>query len=143
MAGLKACQIRRWWSGQCSARFACLSATFPMLEAGKLPPAQKVAQNRLPNQLASRSVIIGRSKVKLLITRRCHRLHSLVVLDPVTNPLVAQSLRWLIHHHLQTHTFSPAVSNDLNQARGTPTLLPETLANACACSPRWSLLSPC
>ena len=40
----------------------------------------------------------------------------LVVLDPVSNPLVVECLRGFIHDELQAHLLAPVASNDLDKA---------------------------
>ena len=105
------------------ALFACLSATLPMywrLESSRL------LRNGRPNHLAHSATIIGSrvgdsepchrgAQVQLLITGRRHWLHSLVVLDPVSNPLIVECLRGFIHDELQAHLLAPVASNDLGQ----------------------------
>ena len=104
-----------------------------VLEVGKFP----IAQDGRPNHLAYRATIIGmgdtepchrRAQVQLLITGWRHRLHSLVVLDPVSNPLVVECLRRFIHDELQAHLLAPVASNDLDKAGSTTALLPKALA---------------
>ena len=68
------------------------------------------------------------AQVQLLITGRRHRLHSLVVLDPVSNPLVVECLRGFIHDELQAHLLAPVASNDLDKAGSTTALLPKAMA---------------
>ena len=104
-----------------------------VLEIGKFP----IAQDGCPNHLAHSATIIGMgdsepchrgAQVQLLITGRRHRLHSLVVLDPVTNPLLVECLRGFIHDELQAHLLAPVASNDLDKSGSTPALLPKALA---------------
>ena len=116
------------------ALFACLSATLPMywrLESSRLlrMDAQIICPTG-PRSLEweTRSRATGGAQVQLLITGRRHRLHSLVVLDPVSNPLVVECLRGLIHDELQAHLLAPVASNDLDKAGGTTALLPKALA---------------
>ena len=104
-----------------------------VLEIGKFP----IAQDGCPNHLAHSATIIGMrdsepchrgAQVQLLITGRRHRLRSLVVLDPVTNPLIVECLRGFIHDELQAHLLAPVASNDLDKSGSTPALLPKALA---------------
>ena len=104
-----------------------------VLEIGKFP----IAQDGCPNHLAHSATIIGMgdsepchrgAQVQLLITGRRHRLHSLVVLDPVTNPLIVECLRGFIHDELQAHLLAPVASNDVDKSGSTPALLPKALA---------------
>ena len=53
---------------------------------------------------------------------------ALVVLDPVTNPLIVECLRGFIHDELQAHLLAPVASNDLDKSGSTPALLPKALA---------------
>ena len=115
------------------ALFACLSATLPMywrLESSRL--LRMDAQIIWPTgprslEWETRSLAAG-AQVQLLITGWRHRLHSPVVLDPVSNPLVVECLRGFIHDDLQAHLLAPVASNDLDKAGSTTALLPKSLA---------------